>query len=100
MNPDTHEIEVPTFEGNAIAKPGDLITEVEGGFFIVGDNQPKPNREQRRKNLKAKEERLVVRTITVAFENGQTANLDPSKIMIVDKDTKANLFNYVMEKKA
>lgn len=94
MNPDSKELEVPTMQGNTIVKAGERITEDKGGFFIVGE--PKMNREQRRHSLKH-DERLIVKAITIDFENGTAINLDPARVMIVDKDTKAQLFNYVIE---
>lgn len=95
-NLDTNQIQLPTREGNVTVDPGDTV-ELDGEVFKV-TKPGKPNREQRRASTKA-DERLVVSTILVTFENGQTANLDPNKVMIIDKDSKANLFQYVMEKK-
>jgi hypothetical protein len=56
------------------------------------------NREGRRKSLK-NDERLVVESITVNFEGGQSVNLDTQKVMIIDKETKAQLFQEVIEEK-
>lgn len=95
-NTETKQIQLPTRQGNVTVDPGDTV-ELDGEVFKV-TKLSKPNREQRRASTKA-DERLVVSTIAVTFENGQTANLDPNKVMIIDKDTKANLFSYVMEKK-
>jgi hypothetical protein len=54
------------------------------------------NREERRKSLK-NDERLVVSAIIVEFEDGRTVNLDTQKVMIIDKETKAQLFQEVIE---
>lgn len=59
----------------------------------------RPNRQQRRKNLKNKDEILTVSEIIVKFDNGQQVKLDPAKVMIVDKETKGNLFKEVLEVK-
>lgn len=67
----------------------------ENGHFTYAQ----PNRKQRRDSLKH-DERWVVSRITVSFENGKQVDLDINKIMIVDKETKAQLFDYVMELKA
>lgn len=101
----TKSIELPTADGNRIVTPGELITEGLGGFFIIGDatgaKTPdyNPNRAARRKSLNT-DERLTVGAIIVEFTNGQTVHLDTEKVMIIDKDTKAQLFQYVIEGKS
>lgn len=57
----------------------------------------RPNREQRRKQLKNKEDRMVLQAITLTFEGGQTVDLDIGKVHIVDRETRAVLFNEVIE---
>lgn len=57
----------------------------------------RPNREQRRKQLKNKEDRMVLKRITLEFEGGQTVDLDIGKVHIVDRETRAVLFNEVIE---
>lgn len=59
----------------------------------------RPNREQRRKSLKNKDEILTVDSIIVVFDNSEQVKLDPSKVMIVDKETGAKLFREVLEAK-
>lgn len=103
MNADTKEIEVPTMDGNVIVGPGTRITEGKGGFFTVdGESEqqvaPKLNREQRRESMKH-DERYTVSRIIVEFDNGKALELDVDKVMIIDKHTKAQLFDYVMEQK-
>lgn len=66
----------------------------ENGHFTYAQ----PNRKQRRDSLKH-DERWVVSRISVSFENGKQVDLDINKIMIVDKETKAQLFDYVIEGK-
>lgn len=55
------------------------------------------NREQRR-NADKPGQRLVVSAITVSFEDGSGVNLDPSKVMIIDRTTKKDLFKAVIQK--
>lgn len=56
------------------------------------------NREQRRASAK-KDDRMIVKAITVEFEDGTIVNLDTQKVMIIDKATKAQLFQEVIEEK-
>lgn len=67
----------------------------ENGNFTYVTGR-KLNREQRRESLKH-DERWVVSRIHIEFENGKAVELDIDKVMIIDKDTKAQLFDYVME---
>ncbi len=96
MDIDTKQIEVPTKKGNVLVNPGELITEDQGGFFLIGE--PKLNREQRRKSHK-NDNRMILTAITLTFADGQTVNLDIHKVAIVDKETKANLFSEVLDAK-
>jgi hypothetical protein len=64
----------------------------ENGHFTGA----RPNRQQRRESLKH-DERWIVKTISVTFENGRVVDLDTNKVMIVDKETHAQLFDYVIE---
>jgi hypothetical protein len=54
------------------------------------------NREQRRDSMR-NDERLVVDKILVMFTNGVQLELDTAKIMIIDKETKAQLFDFVLD---
>lgn len=94
MSDATKQLELPTPQGNVIVNPGDTIMQDSQGNFSVSAN--KPNRKQRRQNFKT-EERLTVEAIVVRFDNGQSVELDTTKVMIIDKETKAQLFNEVIE---
>ena len=67
----------------------------ENGHFTYVTGR-KLNREERRQSKKH-DERYVVSRIHIEFENGQAVDLDVNKVMLIDKDTKAQLFDYVIE---
>jgi hypothetical protein len=56
------------------------------------------NRQERKHAGKGQSnERIEVTGIVVHFANGQYANLDKSKVMVVDKDTNRPLFEEVLD---
>lgn len=54
------------------------------------------NREQRRDSLK-NDDRLIVDKILVMFTSGMQLELDTKKVMIIDRETKAQLFEVVLD---
>lgn len=57
------------------------------------------NREQRRQSHKY-DRRFTVEAITVSFTDGSSVDLDTTKVMIIDKDTKAQLFKTVIDQES
>jgi hypothetical protein len=57
------------------------------------------NRQDRRASMR-QHETLTVKAIRIYFDNGQSVDLDTQKVMIIDKETKAQLFTEVLQEKA